>query len=159
MPTDAVNIWPLTGLRLVTQSLELRFPSNEDLLSLASIDSGLELRFEPVDLAALLSAQAEQLRLLAPGFASLPTEFINRLSTDETVEIRAQAAWLLGIRGQRETARELAAADRCHDRSVYSSSMTGTEWGRRFLGTCKNTTSAGRRKRLPHQNKPASSCN
>jgi signal transduction histidine kinase len=39
----------------------------DDLLSLASIDSGLELRLEPVDLAALLSAQAEQLRLLAPG--------------------------------------------------------------------------------------------
>jgi signal transduction histidine kinase len=39
----------------------------DDLLSLASIDSGLELRLEPVDLTALLNAQAEQLRLLAPG--------------------------------------------------------------------------------------------
>ena len=38
----------------------------EDLLSLARIDSGLELRLEPVDLAALVTAQAEHLRLLAP---------------------------------------------------------------------------------------------
>ncbi len=38
----------------------------EDLLSLARIDSGLEMRLEPVDLAALVTAQAEHLRLLAP---------------------------------------------------------------------------------------------
>src|SRR6185295_4839989 len=44
------------------------------------------------------------LRLLAPGFASLPIEFINHLSINGTVEMRAQAAWLLGIRSQRETA-------------------------------------------------------
>lgn len=40
MPMDAVSVWPLTGLRLVTQSLELHFPSSEDLLSLAAIAAG-----------------------------------------------------------------------------------------------------------------------
>ncbi len=39
----------------------------EDLLSLASIDSGLELRAEYVDLGALVDAQVERTRLLAPG--------------------------------------------------------------------------------------------
>jgi signal transduction histidine kinase len=39
----------------------------DDLLSLASIDTGLDLRLGPVELAELVTAQAEQTRLLAPG--------------------------------------------------------------------------------------------
>ena len=38
----------------------------EDLLSLAGIESGLTLRYEPVDLAALVTAEAERTRVLAP---------------------------------------------------------------------------------------------
>ena len=40
------------------------------------------------------------LRLLAPSFASLPETFLARLSSDPAWEIRAQAAWLLGLRGK-----------------------------------------------------------
>ncbi|MFB9908731.1 HAMP domain-containing sensor histidine kinase [Allokutzneria oryzae] len=39
----------------------------EDLLSLAQIDAGLELRFEAVNLRALAEAEVERLRLLAPA--------------------------------------------------------------------------------------------
>ena len=65
----------------------------EDLLSLASIDSGLELRVAPVDLVALLNAQADQLRLLAPGLS---------------VEVVAPAACT--VRG-RDRARHVIAVD------------------------------------------------
>ncbi|HBO51902.1 MAG TPA: hypothetical protein DD471_07960, partial [Planctomycetes bacterium] len=39
------------------------------------------------------------IRLLSPGFKKLPASFINSLAADGTTEIRAQAAWLVGIRG------------------------------------------------------------
>ncbi|MEO8428757.1 MAG: HEAT repeat domain-containing protein, partial [Verrucomicrobiota bacterium] len=57
-----------------------------------------------LDSALPVKERLRALRLLAPGFASLPAEFINHLTTNGTVEMRAQAAWLLGIRGQRDTA-------------------------------------------------------
>ncbi|WP_256388106.1 sensor histidine kinase KdpD, partial [Allokutzneria sp. NRRL B-24872] len=39
----------------------------EDLLSLAQIDAGLELRFEAVHLLGLVESEVERLRLLAPS--------------------------------------------------------------------------------------------
>lgn len=41
----------------------------EDLLSLANIESGLALRVESVDLAALLTSEAERTRVLSPGLS------------------------------------------------------------------------------------------
>ncbi|MBI2927811.1 MAG: HEAT repeat domain-containing protein [Verrucomicrobia bacterium] len=41
------------------------------------------------------------IRLLAANFAELPQVFVNRLSKDANPEIRAQAAWLLGLRSGR----------------------------------------------------------
>jgi len=39
------------------------------------------------------------IRLLAPRFAELPQRFLEKLAGDRLAEVRAQAAWLLGLRG------------------------------------------------------------
>jgi putative heme-binding domain-containing protein len=55
------------------------------------------------------------IRCLAPRFATLPRELLADLSSDGSWEIRAQAAWLLGLRGERtdaETVRRELLDDR-----------------------------------------------
>src|SRR5437016_4118049 len=45
-----------------------------------------------------LNKRLRAIRLLGPRFGSLPTDFLKALSADASLEIRAQAAWLMGIR-------------------------------------------------------------
>ncbi|MEE3054486.1 MAG: HEAT repeat domain-containing protein [Planctomycetota bacterium] len=59
-----------------------------DKLLTAALEKGRETR-----------QRLRAIRLLAPGFKKLPAGFINSLAVDGVTEIRAQAAWLIGIRG------------------------------------------------------------
>ena len=45
--------------------------------------------------------------MLSPQFAELPSEFIGALAKDRALELRGQAAWLLGLRGGEEVAKPL----------------------------------------------------
>lgn len=58
-----------------------------------------------------LHARLRALRLLATDFQSLPATFIESLSSDTNAELRGQAAWLMGIRGQAEVAALLRDKD------------------------------------------------
>jgi putative heme-binding domain-containing protein len=49
---------------------------------------------------APIEKRLRAIRLIAPGFASLDPGLLDRLARDPAWEIRAQAAWLLGIRGK-----------------------------------------------------------
>ena len=49
-----------------------------------------------------LRARLRALRYLTEDFEDLPTNFIEELATDPAKELRAQAAWLVGIRGKSE---------------------------------------------------------
>jgi putative heme-binding domain-containing protein len=49
-----------------------------------------------------LAKRLRALRLLAPGFATMPTAVLQALAGDAAPELRGQAAWLLGIRGVNE---------------------------------------------------------
>ncbi|HMJ65768.1 MAG TPA: hypothetical protein VK615_10480, partial [Candidatus Binatia bacterium] len=49
-----------------------------------------------------LSERLRAVRLLASNFASLSAEFVARLGKDNSPELRGQAAWLMGLRADRE---------------------------------------------------------
>jgi putative heme-binding domain-containing protein len=55
----------------------------------------------------LLATRLRALRLLAADFPRLPSDFVRSLAQDSTPEMRGQAAWLLGIRGQSEAVSSL----------------------------------------------------
>ncbi|MEE3055303.1 MAG: HEAT repeat domain-containing protein [Planctomycetota bacterium] len=59
-----------------------------DKLRAAALDKGRKTR-----------QRLRAIRLLSPGFKTLSAAFINSLAADSAIEVRAQAAWLIGIRG------------------------------------------------------------
>jgi putative heme-binding domain-containing protein len=54
-----------------------------------------------------LPQRLRAIRLLAPGFAAWPGDFVQSLARDRAEEVRAQAAWIFGLRGRDDDARGL----------------------------------------------------
>ena len=68
----------------------------DDQLRTAALEKGRKTR-----------QRLRAIRLLAPQFKELPAGFIKGLAVDGATEIRAQAAWLIGLRGD---AKEISTA-------------------------------------------------
>lgn len=89
---------------LLTQILTLPQPGSEftrtrqDALLKALPDAHAALREAAIDLQRPLRERLRAIRILAPGFRELPADWLASLAEDREAEIRAQAAWLYGIR-------------------------------------------------------------
>ncbi|MEE3180922.1 MAG: HEAT repeat domain-containing protein, partial [Planctomycetota bacterium] len=71
----------------------------------AGIDG--QLRTAALEKGRKTRQRLRAIRLLAPQFKGLPASFIKELAAADATEIRAQAAWLIGIRGD---AKEISTA-------------------------------------------------
>jgi putative heme-binding domain-containing protein len=97
---------PSEPAALLEAALSLPQPASErsrlreaEILRAAGSDfepSVMELALNPV---RSLAERLRAVRLLAPRFADLPQRFLEKLAGDRLAEARAQAAWLLGLRG------------------------------------------------------------
>ncbi|HKX63405.1 MAG TPA: HEAT repeat domain-containing protein [Verrucomicrobiae bacterium] len=63
-----------------------------------------ELQRVALDRARPIQDRVRAVQLLAPGFEVLETDWLQALSRDPEGELRAQAAWLMGFRGESESA-------------------------------------------------------
>ena len=69
------------------------------IMNTATYQVDAALRHAALDASLPVRMRLRAVRLLAPEFADLPAEFVEKLSKSEATEIRGQAAWLTGIRG------------------------------------------------------------
>ncbi len=69
------------------------------------------LRETALNAGQVADSRVRAIQLLAPGFASLGAGWLKRLAADARPEIRAQAAWLLGLRASGPASAAVTNAD------------------------------------------------
>ena len=98
LPDRTTN--PLEELLHLPQPLaEWSRVREEALLSAVGAGWSRELQKVALDRARPVADRIRAIQLLAPGFEGLDDRWVQALTRDPEAELRAQAAWLLGIRG------------------------------------------------------------
>ncbi|MCH2113809.1 MAG: HEAT repeat domain-containing protein [Pirellulales bacterium] len=86
-------------LKLPQPAAEWSRLREEQIKAEAGFSMVAALQSAALDGARPLRMRLRAVRLLAPGFVNLPATFITELSYSSDAEMRAQAAWLTGVRG------------------------------------------------------------
>ncbi|HXJ59306.1 MAG TPA: HEAT repeat domain-containing protein [Verrucomicrobiae bacterium] len=114
-PPPAITPWPepnpssvlSTLLTLPQPGAERTRLREEELIHRLGPTAAGVLQRSALDSRRPLPERLRAVRLLSPQFAELPAGFIQALSKQRTVELRAQAATLLGWRGGEESVLQL----------------------------------------------------